>query len=216
MLTRFRAASILTALTVILLSGTAAIAEPGGIGGIPAPHRTPLRAQPADDAQSSTVTVYIAWPQVHEGVCHYCIIAPGRLAEPANNHPDLCSSCLTADVPSTDEAALPPDVSDHTLRVEEDGAGPSVCSEARLYGTARAGSTVRYLFTGQRTSGQFHHLAGLAVLSFEDCNGRPLARSTDPSGARTLEVRTTQTTCRVLRIDAQTDVTFQLDATNQR
>ena len=216
MLTRFRAASILTALTVTLLSGTAAIAEPGGIGGIPAPRRTPLRAQPADDAQSSTVTVYFSWPPFHGTICDHCIIAPGRLEEPANNSGEVCASCLTADVPSTDEAALPPDVSDHTLRVEEDGARPSARSEARLYGTARAGSTVRYLFTGLRTSGQFHRLAGVAVLSFEDCNGRPLARITDPSGARTLEVRTAQTTCRVLRIDAQSDITFQLDTTNQR
>ena len=216
MLTRFRAASILTALTVTLLSGTAAIAEPGGIGGIPAPRRTPLRAQPADDAQSSTVTVYFSWPPFHGTICDHCIIAPGRLEEPANNSGEVCASCLTADVPSTDEAAQPPDVSDHMLRVEEDGAGPSVCSEARLYGTARAGSTVRYLFTGLRTSGQFHRLVGVAALSFEDCNGRPLARSTDPSGARTLEARTAQTTCRVLRIDAQSDITFQLDTTNQR
>ena len=216
MLTRFRAASILTALTVTLLSGTAAIAEPGGVGGIPAPHRTPLPAQPADDTQSSSVTVYFTWPKVNAGICVMCIIAPGRLAEPANNNPPPCTIGVTADGPSTDEAAQPPDVSDHTLRVEEDGAGPSARSEARLYGTARAGSTVRYLFTGLRTSGQFHRLAGVAVLSFEDCNGRPLARITDPSGARTLEVRTAQTSCRVLRIDAQSDITFQLDTTNQR
>ena len=216
MLTPFRSASILTALTVTLLSGTAAIAEPGSIGGIPAPRRTPLHTQPADDTQSSTVTVYFAWPKANAGVCDRCIIAPGRLAEPANSNPSPCSSCLTADVPSTDEAALPPDVSDHTLRVEEDGAGPSVRSEARLYGTARTGSTVRYLLTGLRTSGQFHRLAGVAALSFEDCNGRPLAPSTDPSGARTLEARTAQSTCRVLRIDAESDITFQLDATNQR
>ena len=216
MLTRFRAASILTALTVTLLSGTAAIAEPGGIGGIPAPRRTPLRAQPVDDAQSSNVRVYFFYPPLLEVPCRSCIIAPGRLEEPANNSGEVCASCVTADVLSSDEAALPPDVSDHTLRVEEDGAGPSVRSEARLYGTARAGSTVRYLLTGLRTSGQFHRLAGVAALSFEDCNGRPLAPSTDPSGARTLEARTAQSTCRVLRIDAESDITFQLDATNQR
>jgi hypothetical protein len=216
MLTRFRAASILTALTVTLLSGAAAIAEPGGIGGIPAPRRTPLRAQPADDTQSSAVTVYFSWPPFHGTICQFCLIAPGRLAEPANNNPTTCSSCVTADVPSTDEATPPPDVSDHTLRVEDDGARQSARNEARLYGTARAGTTVRYLFTGLRTSGQFHHLEGVAELSFEDCNGRPLARSTDPSGVSTLEASTMQSTCRVLRIDAQSDITFQLDTTNQR
>ena len=216
MLTPFRSAWILTALTVTLLSGTAAIAEPGSIGGIPAPHLTPLRSQPMDTTQSSPVTVYFAWPPFHGTKCDACLIAPGRMTEPANNSGEVCSSCVTADVPSTDEERQPPDVSDHTLRVEEDGAGPSARSEARLYGTARAGSTVRYLFTGLRTSGQLHHLVGVAALSFEDCNGRPLARSTDPSGVRTLEARTMQSTCRVLRIDAQSDITFQLDATNQR
>lgn len=216
MFTQLRAASIWTALTVTLLSGTAVIAEPGGIGGIPAPRRTPLRAQPADDTLSPTVRVYFFSPPLLETPCGGCIIAPGRLEEPPNNSGEVCASCVTADVLSSDEAAQPPDVSDHMLRVEEDGAGPSVCSEARLYGTARAGSTVRYLFTGLRTSGQFHRLVGVAALSFEDCNGRPLARNTDPSGARTLEARTAQTTCRVLRIDAQSDITFQLDTTNQR
>ena len=214
MLTRFRAASILTALTVTRLSATVAIAEPGSIGGIPALRRTPLRSQPADDTHSSTVRVYFFSPPLLETPCGGCLIAPGRLAEPANHGGKSCSTCLTADVPSTDEATPPPDVSDHTLLVEDDGARQSARNEARLYGTARAGTTVRYRFTGLRTSGQFHQLEGVAVLSFEDCNGRPLARSTDPSGARTLEARTAQSTCRVLRIDAESDITFQLDATN--